>query len=139
MFESHRPQCRPKLHPQLINCATISSISTFLSISIPIWKVGGVCRSHRDLENVSCLVPSPSWKHIVILVFIPVRKTFQGLYDLCQLSLPTPTNLSLSLFFSFFFLLVRMKPRKIKEDDAPRTIACPHKVSNARGKVFIRL
>jgi hypothetical protein len=32
-----------------------------------------------------------------------------------------------------------MKPRKIKEDDAPRTIACPHKVSNARGKVFIKL
>lgn len=24
-----------------------------------------------------------------------------------------------------------MKPRKIKEDDAPRTIACPHKVSEA--------
>lgn len=24
-----------------------------------------------------------------------------------------------------------MKPRKIKEDDAPRTIACPHKVSVA--------
>lgn len=22
-----------------------------------------------------------------------------------------------------------MKPRKVKEDDAPRTIACPHKVS----------
>lgn len=50
------------------------------------------------------------------------------------MSLPIPTNLSL-----FFFPppLVRMKPRKIKEDDAPRTIACPHKVSNARGKVFI--
>lgn len=28
-----------------------------------------------------------------------------------------------------FFLLNRMKPRKVKEDDAPRTIACPHKVS----------
>lgn len=26
-------------------------------------------------------------------------------------------------------LCCRMKPRKIKEDDAPRTIACPHKVS----------
>lgn len=23
-----------------------------------------------------------------------------------------------------------MKPRKVKEDDAPRTIACPHKVSS---------
>lgn len=22
-----------------------------------------------------------------------------------------------------------MKPKKVKEDDAPRTIACPHKVS----------
>lgn len=32
--------------------------------------------------------------------------------------------LSCKLLFSF-----RMKPRKIKEDDAPRTIACPHKVS----------
>lgn len=29
----------------------------------------------------------------------------------------------------FCFLSLRMKPRKIKEDDAPRTIACPHKVS----------
>ena len=27
------------------------------------------------------------------------------------------------------FSLNRMKPRKVKEDDAPRTIACPHKVS----------
>lgn len=27
------------------------------------------------------------------------------------------------------FSLTRMKPRKVKEDDAPRTIACPHKVS----------
>lgn len=35
--------------------------------------------------------------------------------------------LSTNVFFIFFFL--RMKPRKIKEDDAPRTIACPHKVS----------
>jgi len=34
--------------------------------------------------------------------------------------------LSANVFFSFF---LRMKPRKIKEDDAPRTIACPHKVS----------
>lgn len=25
-----------------------------------------------------------------------------------------------------------MKPRKVKEDDAPRTIACPHKVSEMR-------
>lgn len=31
------------------------------------------------------------------------------------------------LFFSLF--PNRMKPRKVKEDDAPRTIACPHKVS----------
>lgn len=28
-----------------------------------------------------------------------------------------------------FFPPNRMKPRKVKEDDAPRTIACPHKVS----------
>lgn len=28
-----------------------------------------------------------------------------------------------------FPLINRMKPRKVKEDDAPRTIACPHKVS----------
>lgn len=27
------------------------------------------------------------------------------------------------------FCINRMKPRKVKEDDAPRTIACPHKVS----------
>lgn len=80
---------------------------------------------------VSRPVPPPPWKRIVIVALVLVRKAFQGLYDLCQLSLPTPTNLSLSLSF---FLLVRMKPRKIKEDDAPRTIACPHKVSNARGK-----
>lgn len=28
-----------------------------------------------------------------------------------------------------FSPVFRMKPRKVKEDDAPRTIACPHKVS----------
>lgn len=37
------------------------------------------------------------------------------------------TSVFLLMFFFSFFL--RMKPRKIKEDDAPRTIACPHKVS----------
>ncbi|XP_035764583.1 transcriptional repressor protein YY1b [Neolamprologus brichardi] len=29
--------------------------------------------------------------------------------------------------YFFIFFICRMKPRKVKEDDAPRTIACPHK------------
>ncbi|XP_042360025.1 transcriptional repressor protein YY1-like [Plectropomus leopardus] len=33
----------------------------------------------------------------------------------------------LNLRVPFFSFLNRMKPRKVKEDDAPRTIACPHK------------
>lgn len=36
---------------------------------------------------------------------------------------------NLTLWPFVFFSLNRMKPRKVKEDDAPRTIACPHKVS----------
>lgn len=28
-----------------------------------------------------------------------------------------------------YLCVCRMKPKKVKEDDAPRTIACPHKVS----------
>lgn len=32
-------------------------------------------------------------------------------------------------YLMVFCSLTRMKPRKVKEDDAPRTIACPHKVS----------
>lgn len=34
-----------------------------------------------------------------------------------------------TVFVTVFFVINRMKPRKVKEDDAPRTIACPHKVS----------
>lgn len=34
-----------------------------------------------------------------------------------------------TVFVTAFFVINRMKPRKVKEDDAPRTIACPHKVS----------
>lgn len=64
-----------------------------------------------------------------------IKKTITDAHNtielMCVLHRQLREKSCLPMFFPlmFFFFFLRMKPRKIKEDDAPRTIACPHKVS----------
>lgn len=57
-----------------------------------------------------------------------------NLDELCWSSLAkmfSNESLCSGVFDSLFSVCgCRMKPRKVKEDDAPRTIACPHKVKS---------